>query len=163
MFLYLIIIDLHGKTSFMKLKCIVLLYAFVCSSLFLFAQNKATDVIGVWLTPGDNAAKVEVYKVGDKFNGKVVWMKNPNINGKPKLDSNNPDINKRNIPRLGLEIMKGFVFNGSDEWDKGNIYDPQNGKTYSGYMYMTDRNTLKLRGYVGISLLGRTQTWTRVN
>jgi uncharacterized protein (DUF2147 family) len=101
--------------------------------------------------------------VGDKFNGKVVWMKNPSINGKPKLDSNNPDINKRSNPRLGLEIMKGFIFNGSDEWDKGNIYDPQNGKTYSGYMYMTDRNRLKLRGYIGISLLGRTQTWTRVN
>lgn len=129
----------------------------------LFAQNKVTDVIGIWLTPGENAAKIEIYKVGEKFYGKIVWMKNPNINGKPKLDINNPNSSKRITPRLGLEIMKGFTFNGSDEWKGGNIYDPESGKTYSGYMYLKDRNTLKLRGYVGFSFLGRTETWTRAN
>lgn len=129
----------------------------------LFAQNKATDVTGTWLTPGDNSAKIEIYKAGEKFYGKIVFMKNPNINGKPKLDFNNPNSSKRNVPRLGLEIMKGFTFNGSDEWKGGNIYDPESGKTYSGYMYLKDRNTLKLRGYVGFSFLGRTETWTRTN
>jgi uncharacterized protein (DUF2147 family) len=59
--------------------------------------------------------------------------------------------------------MKGFTFNGSDEWKNGDFYDPQSGKTYSGYMYLKDRNTLKLRGYVGFSFLGRTETWTSVN
>lgn len=129
----------------------------------LFAQNKATDVIGIWVTAGDNSAKVEIYKVGEKFYGKIVWMKNPSINGKLKLDINNPNSSKRNIPRLGLEMMKGFTFNGNDEWKGGNIYDPESGKTYSGYMYLKDRNTLKLRGYVGFSFLGRTETWTRAN
>ena len=90
-------------------------------------------------------------------------MKNPNINGKPKLDSNNPNSSKQNVPRLGLEIMKGFTFNGSDEWKNGDIYDPETGKTYSAYMYLKDRNTLKLRGYIGFLFLGRTETWTRAN
>ena len=147
----------------MKLKFTFFLIVLLCPALLLFAQYKATDVIGIWLTPGDNAAKIEIYKTGEKFYGKIVWMKNPNINGKPKLDSNNPNSNKRNVPRLGLEIMKGFTFNGSDEWKSGDIYDPETGKTYSGYMYLKDRNTLKLRGYVGFSFLGRTETWTRVN
>ncbi len=147
----------------MKYKFTLLFFIFLSATLFLSAQNKASDVMGIWLTPGDNAAKIEIYKVGDKFYGKIVWMQNPNINGKPKLDSNNPNSSKRNVPRLGLEIMKGFTFNGSDEWKNGDIYDPQSGKTYSGYMYLKDRNTLKLRGYVGFSFLGRTETWTRTN
>lgn len=147
----------------MKLIFTSFFFTSLFASGFLFAQNKATDVIGIWLTPGDNSAKIEIYKVGEKFYGKIVWMQNPNINGKPKLDSNNPNSSKRNIPRLGLEIMKGFIFDGSDEWKNGNIYDPESGKTYSGYMYLKDRNTLKLRGYVGFSFLGRTETWTRAN
>lgn len=137
--------------------------SFIISVLYLFAQNKADDVIGTWLTPGDNSAKIEIYRGAQKFHGKIVWMKYPNSNGKPKLDSNNPITGKRNNPRLGLEIMKGFTFNGSDEWKSGDIYDPETGNTYSAYMYLKDRNTLKLRGYIGFSFLGRTQTWTRVD
>lgn len=147
----------------MKLKFTILFLSFIISVLYLFAQNKADDVIGTWLTPGDNSAKIEIYREGQKFHGKIVWMKYPNSNGKPKLDSNNPITGKRNNPRLGLEIMKGFTFNGSDEWKSGDIYDPETGNTYSAYMYLKDRNTLKLRGYIGFSFLGRTQTWTRVD
>jgi uncharacterized protein (DUF2147 family) len=120
-------------------------------------------VIGVWLTPGNNSAKIEIYRVGNTFYGKIAWMQNPSIDGRPKLDSNNPNSSKRNNPRLGLEIMKGFTFNGEDEWKSGDIYDPETGKTYSAYMYLKDSNILKLRGYIGFSLLGRTETWTRTN
>ncbi len=147
----------------LKLKFIAPLFIFITMALHLFGQNKAAEVIGIWLTPGDNSAKIEIYKVAEKFYGKIVWMKNPNINGKPKLDTNNPNSSKKNTPRLGLEIMKGFTFNGSDEWKSGDIYDPETGKTYSAYMYLKDRNTLKLRGYIGFSFLGRTETWTRAN
>ena len=147
----------------MKYKFIPLSLIFLTSSLLITAQNKANDVIGTWLTPGDNSAKIEIYRAGEKFYGKIVWMKNPTINGKAKLDTNNPNKSKQNIPRLGLEIMKGFKFDGDDEWTSGNIYDPESGKTYSSYMYLKDGNTLKLRGYIGFSFLGRTETWTRSN
>ena len=145
----------------MKFKRTIFIFIFLTAGSVAFAQNKADDVVGIWLTPGDNSAKIEIYKTGQNYYGKIVWMKNPYFNGKPKVDSNNPDKNLQNKPRLGLEIMKGFKFNGMDEWVNGDIYDPETGKTYSAFIYIKDRNTLKLRGYVGFSFLGRTETWTR--
>ncbi len=147
----------------MKIKFTILCFIFLSASLSLFSQHNADDVIGIWLTPGDNSAKIEIYRSGTKFYGKIVWMKNPNMDGKPKLDTNNPNSSKRNKPRLGLDMMKNFSFNNDDEWKNGDIYDPETGKTYSAYMYLKDRNTLKLRGYIGFSFLGRTETWTRSN
>lgn len=145
----------------MKLKSLLSSLFFFATVLYSFAQNKADDVIGVWLTPGDNSAKIEIYRSGEKFSGKIVWMRYPNENGKPKTDSHNPDKNKQNNPRLGLVIIKGFKFDGDDEWKNGSIYDPESGKTYRAYMYLKDNNTLKLRGYIGFSFLGRTETWSR--
>lgn len=129
----------------------------------LTAQNKADDVVGTWLTGGENAARIEIFRMGEKYFGKVVWLQNPNMNGKPKIDFNNPDINLRNKPRLGLQILKDFKFDGDDEWQGGEVYDPQSGKSYSTFLYMKDRNTLRLRGYIGFSVFGKTVTWTRTN
>jgi uncharacterized protein (DUF2147 family) len=127
------------------------------------AQNRADDITGIWLTTGENAAKIQIYNSGGKYYGKIAWLKNPTVNGKPILDANNPDKNKRSIPVIGLVILTGFKFDGDDEWTGGNIYDPVSGKTYSSYLYLKNRNTLKIRGYIGISLFGRTETWTRTN
>ena len=132
-------------------------------SLIVFSQNKTDDIIGVWLTGGKEPAKIQIYKSGDKFYGKIIWLQNPIEGGKQRVDANNPDKTKRNEPIIGLVMLKGFKFNGDDEWKGGDIYDPENGKTYSSYIYLKDKNTLKVRGYVGISLLGRTETWTRTN
>jgi uncharacterized protein (DUF2147 family) len=132
-------------------------------SLGVYAQNKADDILGVWLTGGKEPAKIQIYKSGDKFYGKIIWLKNPTENGKPRVDGNNPDNAKRSTPVPGLVMLKGFKFNGDDEWKGGDIYDPESGKTYSSYMYLKNWGTLKVRGYVGISLLGRTETWTRTN
>ena len=63
---------------------------------------------------------------------------------------------------IGLEILRNFKFDNDDEWEGGKIYDPESGKTYSCNMSLTG-NELKVRGYVGVSLLGRTETWTRTN
>ncbi len=127
------------------------------------AQNKADDIVGLWLSSGKEPAKVQIFKSGDKYYGKITWLQNPVKDGRPRTDANNPDKNKRNNPIIGLTILKNFSFDGDDEWTGGTIYDPQNGKTYSCYLYMKDKNTLKLRGYIGISLLGRTETWTRTH
>jgi uncharacterized protein (DUF2147 family) len=59
-------------------------------------------------------------------------------------------------------VLKNFVFDGKDEWEDGTIYDPKNGKTYSCYIrYAEYPNLLKIRGYIGVSLLGRTTYWTK--
>jgi uncharacterized protein (DUF2147 family) len=120
------------------------------------------DILGLWLNE-DKDAHVEVYKEGDKYFGKIVWLKFPNdeVTGKPKVDDENPDESLQNEPVLGLVLLKDFVFD-EDEWDSGTIYDPKNGKTYDCYMVLKDKDNLKIRGYIGISLLGRTTYWTRV-
>jgi uncharacterized protein (DUF2147 family) len=145
----------------MKKRIVSLAVTFLLLLFTAVAQNKADDIVGVWLTAGKEPAKVQVYKTGEKYYGVITWLQNPVKEGKPRVDANNPDKSKRNNPIIGLIILKGFKFDGDDEWKGGDIYDPQNGKTYSCFLYLKDKNTLKLRGYIGISLFGRTETWTR--
>jgi uncharacterized protein (DUF2147 family) len=127
------------------------------------AQVKADDIIGVWLITGKQPAKIQVYKSAGKYYGKITWLKFPSENGKPKIDNNNPAKSKRNQPIIGLLILKGFEFDGDDEWGDGDIYDPESGTTYNCYLSLKDKNTLRVRGYVGISLFGRTELWKRTD
>ncbi|HKB45670.1 MAG TPA: DUF2147 domain-containing protein [Chitinophagaceae bacterium] len=127
----------------------------------IIAQVRPDDIIGVWLTPGKEPAKIQIYKSGEKYYGKIVWLKYPYESGKPKLDRNNPDKAIRIHPIVGLIILKEFRLDGNDEWEDGKIYDPESGKTYSCYLSLKDKNTLKVRGYVAISLFGRTEIWTK--
>ena len=82
--------------------------------------------------------------------------------GEPRVDKNNPDESLRNTPLRGYRILKDFVYAGEDEWSEGTIYDPENGNTYSCSIKMTDENTLDIRGYIGVSALGRTDIWKRL-
>lgn len=130
-----------------------------------FAQkNKEADqIVDTWLTE-DKDAKIEIYKVGDKYNGKIVWLKNPlDENGKPKVDKENDDPKLKTRPLLGLELLRGFEYDEDNEWDDGKIYDPKSGNTYSCYIELQENGKkLKVRGYIGFSLIGRTSYWTRV-
>ncbi len=131
--------------------------------LQLTAQNKKTDILGEWLNE-EGDARVEMFERNGKIYGKLSWLKDPidEDTGKPKLDKNNDDPRLQQRPLLGLEILSGFTFDGKKEWKGGEIYDPKNGKTYSCYMAFDSPNKLKIRGFIGISLLGRTTYWTRV-
>ena len=86
-------------------------------------------------------------------------MREPNENGKPKVDKNNPDDDLKSRPLVGMELLSDFEFD-DDEWEDGEIYDPESGKTYSCEMTL-DGNTLNVRGYIGVSWVGRTTEWTR--
>lgn len=119
-------------------------------------------IVGVWKT-GEGNAMVRIYKNGDKYQGKVVWLKEPNDpeTGKPKLDKNHPEESVKSRAILGLINVWGFVYKGDGVWDDGNIYDPKNGNTYSCTIKMSNSNTLEVRGYIGVSLIGRTDIWTK--
>ena len=127
-------------------------------------EVKGDDILGVWLNE-DKDAHVEVYKEGDIFFGKIIWLEEPNEeNGEAKLDDENEDESLRTRPVMGLLLLRDFVFD-EDEWEDGRIYDPKNGKDYKCYMEFPDeddKDNLKVRGYIGFSLLGRTTYWTRV-
>ncbi|WP_343532004.1 DUF2147 domain-containing protein [Pedobacter sp.] len=137
-----------------------LLIAFIAFSLQVFAQKK-DDILGKWINPSGEG-QIEIYKRGEKFFGKLVWIKDPNDeNGKPKTDEKNPNESLRNKPILGLEILKNFEFNGG-KWQDGTIYDPKSGKTYSCKLTLKEPNQLSIRGYIGVSLIGRTEVWKRI-
>lgn len=129
------------------------------------AQVKSDDVTGVWLNEDEDAHIKIINRDGEYF-GNIVWLKEPidEDTGNPKLDDENPDDELKTRPIMGLELLSGFVFDGDDEWEDGDIYDPKSGKTYSCYLVFTDKskNRLKVRGFIGVSLLGKTTYWTRV-
>ncbi len=133
---------------------------------FIFSAGihaQAGRITGYWLTE-EGESQIEIYRVaGNKFNGRIVWLEEPlEEDGRIKRDDNNPDRSLRNRPITGLEILKDFTFNSTkQEWEKGTIYDPQNGRTYDCVIRL-DGNTLRLRGFVlGMRFLGRETTWTR--
>ncbi len=125
---------------------------------------KGDDILGVWLNE-DKDAHVDIYKEGDVYFGKIIWLEEPNEeNGEPKLDDENEDESLKTRPVMGLLLLRDFVFD-KDEWEDGRVYDPKNGKDYKCYMEFPDeddKDKLKVRGYIGFSLLGRTTYWTRV-
>lgn len=141
------------KKNFLVLAVLMLI------SAYSWAQTLSP--IGVW-TNEDGKARFEIYKCGDKLCGKIVSLKEPNRNGKPKVDMNNEDKKLKNRPLMGMQFMEGFEYDGDNKWDDGTIYDPESGKTYSCYMKMTGQDKMQVKGYIGISLIGRTQNWTRV-
>ena len=141
------------------LKKIMILFLFIASTQFVFAQSK-DDILGKWLN-SSGEGQLEIFKKGDKYFGKLVWIKEPNENGKPKTDIKNPNSSLRNKPILGLEIVKDFVYE-DNEYVDGKVYDPKTGKTYSGKMTLEGANKLNMRGFIGISLIGRTEAWKRV-
>lgn len=132
---------------------------------FAMAKGDADKVLGTWLVGDEKDAHIEVYKCGDKYCGKIVWIqKEKDANGNVRTDTNNPDKTLRKRSIKGMQIMEGFTYDsGSDEWNNGTIYNSRNGKTYSGYMQLQKDGSLYLKGYVmGMRFLGKSQTWTRV-
>ena len=137
----------------------VLLFSFIFIGITVVAKAQTDPIEKVWYNQ-EKTAKIQVYKAKDgRFYGKMVWLKEPLENGKPKVDKENPDEKKRNTPLIGLILLRGLEKDGDNGYDNGKIYDPKNGKTYS--CKITHKgNSLDLRGFVGISLIGRTSTWT---
>lgn len=127
----------------------------VCISL-------AQSVIGKWKLD-DGTAIVEVYQQGDNFNGRIVWLEEPNDpDGTPAKDNNNPDAKLRSRQLMGLNMLSGLKHKGGNEYGNGSIYDPGNGKTYNCSMKV-EGNTLKVRGSLDKrGILGRTMDWFRV-
>lgn len=133
------------------------------------AQGKPDKIVGYYLTYDDETgaekSQVQIFKsTNGKYYGKIVWLKEPNKNGKPKVDDKNPEAKLQNRPVMNLEILKGFSFDkSSEEWNDGSIYNPASGKTYSCYINFESANKIKIRGFIGASWmgLGKTAYWTK--
>lgn len=138
------------------MKKFALTFLMAVASVFVFAQS---GIVGKWTTKDDETGKdksiVEIFQKSDgKYYGKIVKLL-------IKPDNENCVACKgdlKNKPLVGLEIINGLKKDGS-EFSGGTITDPKTGKTYK-CLISRDGNNLKVRGYVGISIVGRTQTWT---
>ena len=122
-----------------------------------FSQASIGDeIIGKYMTE-NNEGMVEVFKRDSKYYGKLVWNKTAD-----KLDINNPDKTQHTVLIRGKELLKNFDYDGSGLWHNGTIYDPKNGKTYSCKVTRDEKGNLNVRGFIGVSLIGRTSYWIKV-
>jgi uncharacterized protein (DUF2147 family) len=139
----------------------LLLVQFLVLGFNTVVKAQTDKLEGVWFNDRKDA-KIQIYKSGDgKFYGKIVWLKEPSLNGKTKLDEKNPKKELKSHSIVGLVILKGLE-KSEDGYDDGTIYDPENGKTYDCKLTFKGK-TLAIRGYLGISLIGRTTVWERAS
>jgi uncharacterized protein (DUF2147 family) len=139
-----------------------LLLLFILVSPLTLSQGRERDgILGAWLTAGGES-KVEIYLCDSvTYCGKIVWLRDPIKEGKPVTDDKNPEDSLKSRPVLGLQILRGFTYEGDHLWSGGKIYDPKSGNDYSAKMTLVDEQNLDLRGYVMIPLFGRTEKWSR--
>ena len=149
------------------MRTFILLTNLFLISFFCQAQSKADRICGYYYAADpDNGegSQIHIYKTAaGTYEGQVVWMQYPNHpNGEPRRDVKNPDASKRSQTNVGIVLIKGFTYNAkTDEWDNGSVYNPKSGKTYSSFMKLESGTKLKVRGYLGVSLLGKTVVWTK--
>ena len=132
----------------------ILLASLVIFSLaFTDKIANPNEIIGLYWSP-EKDAKIEIYQKGDRYFGRSVWV------ATPRQDTKNPNASLRNRDVLGIELLTGFLYE-DGIYNAGEIYDPKTGKTYSCKMTL-EGNKLKVRGYIGISLFGRTEYFERI-
>jgi uncharacterized protein (DUF2147 family) len=146
------------------------LLTLLCGAILTMSQAALADpsaIEGTWLS-GDGDGLIEI-KVADPYpqKGSATFISARILGSavedprRPGTDRLNPDPALRDRELIGLEIFEGFRYDGDGEWSGGFIYDPNSGRTYRGTLKLIDPDTLKVRGFIGISLIGRTETWKR--
>ncbi len=134
----------------MKNLILLAFFTFLSTISNLSAQDAGDKLIGLW-EPSNGKARVKIEKIGTKYYGKIVWLREPNDpqTGQPKLDKNNSDQSMRNVPLKGYRMLKDFV-HADGEWNNCTIYDPESGSTYSCVINSKNDNTLDIHGFVGV-------------
>src|SRR6516165_6668673 len=132
------------------------------AKLSLSSTAAAADAFGTWLT-GDKEGQVRIVNCGGALCGNLVWLKEPNdpATGRPKTDKHNADASKQGRPLLGVPVVLAMKPSGPGQWS-GEVYNAEDGKTYSGSFTLTGLDTAELKGCV-LGILCKSQTWTRVH
>lgn len=139
------------------------------------------EIEGYWLKISNDLrnAVIQIERDGSTYSGRIVDLEYPTfvagerspegevvpdeLVGTQKRDVLNVDASLRERPIEGLQHMTGFRHTGRNEWSEGTLYNPEDGKTYRGRLRLRDGGrSLEVRGYIGTPMLGRTQTWTRI-
>ena len=144
--------------------------AILAAAFALFAQAASPeyagsdDIRGPWVDHRES----DRHKVGVWIEdcdgllcGRIYWMKKPQSGGAPKRDQRNPDAALRERPLCGLRILTGFRKATETSWTSGHIYNPNDGRTFSSTINLQQDGTLRIRGFVGVALFGKTVEWVR--
>ena len=132
-------------------------------ALVAIAPALAADPFGTWLTE-DTKGKIHIVNCGGALCGNLVWIKEPldPETNRPKLDKHNVDASKQGRPLLGIPIVLNMKPSGADKWE-GQVYNAEDGNTYSGSFTLTGANSAQLKGCVLGGLICKGQNWTRAN
>lgn len=139
-----------------------LVLVLICNTPFANGQSTGPhSIIGTWLSEQKDG-KIQIYQSGERYFGKLIWgSKLYDADGTLRKDVKNPDrtLKKRNL--LNAVILTDFIWD-DGQWKNGKIYDPNNGKTYNATIKFKNKN-LEIRGFIGISLIGRTVVWSKTD
>jgi uncharacterized protein (DUF2147 family) len=139
-----------------------LAFVMVCGGAAASTDSQAPTPVGVWLH-ANKRIELEIAPCGKLLCGKLIWFARPNdALGRPLEDVKNPDPSLRNRPLLGLPVLSGLTPAGHGEWNEGEIYNPDDGKSYQALASVEGDGTLHTRAYVVLPVLGKTLVWTRV-
>ena len=125
-------------------------------------MGNQSALVGLWVTEDDDWV-VQISPCNGEFCGQLVVLSKSQRPDAARLDAKNPNPAERNRPLCGLELLGGFTPSDGqpEKWKGGWVYDPENGKTYSSHMWLDGPDTLKVRGYILTTLLGRNETLKR--
>ncbi len=151
--------QLRGRC--MKVQQVCAWYAAIIGCLFstaVFARPVNDSIIGKWYVE-DKTAIFDFYRTGNEYRARLIPLAKPDM-----LDTNNSVDSLKGRKLSGATLIYGLVYDAKkNRWDGGRVYNPENGKTYFCHCTLAAEGAqLLFRGYLGVSILGQTQTWTRV-
>lgn len=144
-----------------------LLIVAAVAALASMSAMAANSPVGLWKSIDDNTGKVRslvrIKQVNGEYQGTIEKLfRTPDQDQNPKCDKCTDA--RKDKPIIGMTILTGLKADGDDEYVDGQIVDPENGKVYSSKVTVDeDGKKLELRGFIGISLIGRSQTWVRAD
>jgi uncharacterized protein (DUF2147 family) len=119
-------------------------------------------IIGEWWTEG-RQGRIRFQRQKDgTYLGITTCCRHKNDEDNPEFDIHNPDPKKRGRSTVGIVLIWNLKYDGDGEYTDGKVYNPRDGDVYHMKIKVIDQETLKIRGYLGIPLLGQTQIWKRV-
>ena len=150
----------------MSIKRTLLLLSFVCYWAQAASANPNPDaILGQWMSTRRNV-KVQVYKEGNEFRGRVTWFKDSDDPSKPmatRTDEHNPDPKLRQRKVLGMQVLSRLKYNlKTDRWENGRIYDAKTGRTWSSVAYLDEEGVLNVKGYWQFEFIGKTMRFRKV-
>lgn len=148
------------------LKSLVLGTLFVLAGFSASAQD-ADRILGVYKVVGETTGElshVRIYRNGDKYYGRIIWLEHPsNADGTKRLDTMNPNPKLRTLPADEILILDGLHYDAKKEqWTGGTIYNPVDGKVYDVMAEFENDKVLRVRGYIGSLMFGKTYLWDRL-